>query len=251
MTGGSAVLALLHTSPVHVPVFDALRDRHHPHLRLRHFVDEELLHRARRESPDAVTDEVRAVLDRAVAEGARAVLCTCSTIGGVAETVGAGAKVPVLRVDRPMAAAAVAAGPRVVAVATVESTLAPTVALIEDEARRAGRPVTVRPLLVGSAWARFQAGDTEGYVREVAGAADAIGSADADVIVLAQASMAPAQHLTTTPVPTLSSPRPGLAAAARATETTQTTQTALPPETSVATGISGPAELGRADGIPG
>ncbi|MFF0792238.1 aspartate/glutamate racemase family protein [Streptomyces spiralis] len=212
------MLALLHTSPVHVPVFDLLRAEHHPHLRLRHFVDEELLRRARREGPDAVTDEVRAVLDRAVAEGARAVLCTCSTIGGVAETVGATVQVPVLRVDRPMAAAAVAAGPRVVVVATVQSTLAPTVALIEDEARRAGRPVSVRPLLVDGAWARFEAGDTEGYVREVASAADAIGPADADVIVLAQASMAPAQHLATTAVSTLSSPRPGLAAAARAAE---------------------------------
>ncbi|MGW0085294.1 aspartate/glutamate racemase family protein [Streptomyces sp. NPDC003393] len=217
--GGPTSVALLHTSPVHVPVFDALRDEHHPHLRLRHFVDEQLLCRARREDPDAMADEVRAALDRAVAGGARAVLCTCSTIGGVAETLGAGVQVPVLRVDRPMAAAAVATGSRVVVVATVESTLAPTVALIEDEARRAGRSVSVRPVLVDSAWERFEAGDTEGYVREVASAADAIGPADADVIVLAQASMAPAQRLTTTCVPTLSSPRPGLAAAARASET--------------------------------
>ncbi|MEU6416848.1 aspartate/glutamate racemase family protein [Streptomyces spiralis] len=241
--GARTEVALLHTSPVHVPVFDALRDEHHPHLRLRHFVDEELLRRARREGPDAVTDEVRAVLHRAVAEGARAVLCTCSTIGGVAETIGAGLEVPVLRVDRPMAAAAVATGPRVVVVATVESTLAPTVALIEDEARRAGRPVSVRPLLVDSAWARFEAGDTEGYVREVASAADAIGPADADVIVLAQASMAPAQHLTTTPVPTLSSPRPGLAAAARAAGTAPPTETAPPAESPAAAGIPKAAEL--------
>lgn len=218
MTGGSAVLALLHTSPVHVPVFDALRDEHHPHLRLRHVVDEELLRRARRGGPDAVTDEVRAVLDRAVAEGVGAVLCTCSTIGGVAESLGgrAGAGVPVLRVDRPMAAAAVAAGPRVVVAAAVESTLGPTVALVEEEARRAGRPVTVRPLLVPGAWTRFEAGDTEGYVRDVASAVDTVTAADADAIVLAQASMAPAGQLTTTPVPTLSSPRPGLAAAAEA-----------------------------------
>ncbi|WP_086731543.1 aspartate/glutamate racemase family protein [Streptomyces carpinensis] len=212
------MLALLHTSPVHVPVFEALRDEDHPQLRLRHFVDEELLSRARREGPAAVTDEVRAVLDRAVAEGARAVLCTCSTIGGVAETAGvqAGADVPVLRVDRPMASAAVAAGPRVVVLAAVESTLAPTVALIEEEARRAGRPVSVRPLLVHGAWARFEAGDTEGYVRRVASAADSISAAEADAIVLAQASMGPAQSLTTTLVPTFSSPRPGLAAAAEA-----------------------------------
>ncbi|MEU9465763.1 aspartate/glutamate racemase family protein [Streptomyces avermitilis] len=210
-----ATLALLHTSPAHVPVFDALRDEAHPGLELTHFVAGELLARARVEGPDAVAGEVREALDRAVAAGAGAVLCTCSTIGAVAEA--AGADVPVLRVDRPMAAAAVAAGPRIVVIATVESTLEPTVALVAEEA--AGRPVDIRTLLVADAWARFEAGDTDGYVRAVAEAADTV--ADADVIVLAQASMAPAEHLATTAVPVLSSPRPGLAAGADAARSGQ------------------------------
>lgn len=207
-------LALLHTSPVHIPVFDALRDEDHPALELRHFVSEELLERARAEGPEAVADEVRAMLDRAVADGAVAVLCTCSTIGAVAEAAGPG--VPVLRVDRPMAAAAVAAGPRVVVLATVESTLGPTVALVEEEAARAGSPTTVRTLLAADAWAHFEAGDLDAYARAVASAADKV--TDADAIVLAQASMTPAQHLTTTAVPVLSSPRPGLAAGAVAAD---------------------------------
>ncbi|MFD7301950.1 aspartate/glutamate racemase family protein [Streptomyces pharetrae] len=210
------MLALLHTSPVHVPVFDALRDADRPGLRLRHLVREDLLERARRDGPEAVAGEIRAVLVRAAGDGARAVLCTCSTLGGVAEAAAAVAGVPVLRVDRPMAAAAVAAGPRVVVLAALESTLGPTAALIEEEARRAGRAVAVRTVLVDGAWSRFEAGDTAGYTRRVAAAADALTPADADAIVLAQASMAPAQRLTTTTVPVLSSPRPGLAAAAEA-----------------------------------
>ncbi|MFF4503171.1 aspartate/glutamate racemase family protein [Streptomyces sp. NPDC001401] len=213
------MLALLHTSPLHVPVFDTLRDEDHQGLELRHFVDEELLARARREGPEAVADGVRAALDRAVAEGARAVLCTCSTIGGVAEAAGAGAGVPVLRSDRPMAAAAVAAGSRIVVLATVESTFGPTVSLIEEEARRAGRPVQVRTGLVEGAWTCFEAGDTEGCARLVAAAVDAV--TDADAIILAQGSMAPAQHLTRTAVPVLSSPRPGLAAGAAAVNAAQ------------------------------
>jgi len=207
-------LALLHTSPVHVPVFDALRDEDHPALELRHFVSEELLERARVEGPEAVADEVRVMLDRAVADGAVAVLCTCSTIGAVAEAARPG--VPVLRVDRPMAAAAVAAGPRVVVLATVESTLGPTVALVEEEAVRAGSPAVVRTLLAADAWDHFTAGDMDAYARAVASAADSV--TDADAIVLAQASMTPAQHLTTTSVPVLSSPRPGLAAGAAAAD---------------------------------
>ncbi|MFF4534765.1 aspartate/glutamate racemase family protein [Streptomyces aureus] len=208
----SGPVALLHTSPAHIPVFDALRDADHPGLELRHLVDEELLARARREGPDAVAGEVRAMLADAVAEGAGVVLCTCSTIGAVAERTDVG--VPVLRVDRPMAAAAVAAGPRVVVLATVASTLEPTVALVEEEARRAGRPVELRTALVERAWALFEAGDTDGCAKLVAEAADAV--TDADAIVLAQASMTSAGRFTTTSVPVLSSPRPGLAAAARA-----------------------------------
>ena len=207
-------LALLHTSPLHIPVFDALRDEDHPGLELRHFVDEDLLSRARELGPDAVTDAVRAALQEAVGAGAETVLCTCSTIGAVAEAAAAVAGVPALRVDRPMAAAAVAAGERVVVLATVASTLGPTAGLVAEEARRAGRPVTVRTLLVDDAWSHFEAGDTETCARLVAAAADAV--TDADAIVLAQASMTPAQDLVRTAVPVLSSPRPGLAAAARA-----------------------------------
>ncbi|WP_443058230.1 aspartate/glutamate racemase family protein [Streptomyces sp. NBC_00820] len=208
------MLALLHTSPVHVPVFDALRRADHPGLELRHFVDEELLARARRDGPDAVTADVRDALLRAADAGAAAVLCTCSTIGAVAEAQAGTAGLPVLRVDRPMAAAAVAAGSRVVVLATVESTVAPTVALIEEEARAVGRAVSVRPLLVEGAWERFAAGDTDGCAQRVAAVADSV--TEADAIVLAQASMTPAQDLTTTTIPILSSPRPGLAAAASA-----------------------------------
>ncbi|MFI9155086.1 aspartate/glutamate racemase family protein [Streptomyces sp. NPDC053367] len=208
------MLALLHTSPVHVPVFDALRDETHPGLALRHLVAEDLLTRARGDGPDAVAADVRALVGEAVADGARAVLCTCSTLGGIAEATAASAGVPVLRVDRPMAAAAVAAGPRIVVLAALRSTLTPTAALIEDESHRSGRPAEVRLVLVDDAWPRFESGDTGSYLRLIADAADTV--TDADAIVLAQASMAPAQALATTRVPVLSSPRLGLAAAAEA-----------------------------------
>lgn len=206
----SVTLALLHTSPVHVPVFDALRDADHPGLVLRHVVREELLTRAGALGPEAVADEVEALVAEAVAAGADAVLCTCSTIGAVAEGAGVALGVPVLRVDRPMAATAVRAG-RVTVLATLASTLEPTRALLAEEAAGAGLPAAdVRTVLVAGAWERFAAGDGEGCLDLVAAAADAV--TDADVIVLAQGSMAGAVDRTATRVPVLSSPRPGLAA---------------------------------------
>lgn len=97
------MLALLHTSPVHVPVFDALRDEEAPDLTLHHLVRPELLERARAQGPEAVAEDVAAALAEAARDGARAALCTCSTIGSVAEAAGAALGLPVLRVDRPMA----------------------------------------------------------------------------------------------------------------------------------------------------
>ncbi|MFF9909531.1 arylsulfatase [Streptomyces sp. NPDC013457] len=219
-------LALLHTSEAHVPVFDGLRDRHHPGLDLRHLVAEELLVRARAEGPDAVSGAVHDVLAEAVADGADAVLCTCSTLGGVAERQAGALGVPVLRVDRPMAAEAVRSEHRetgvppaegrgrIVVVATVESTLAPTLDLLRQESGE--RTPLVTTLVVDGAWDRFLAGDRDGYLDAVATAVDGVPTAGDPVIVLAQASMADAAERTTTPLAVLSSPRLGLAAAATA-----------------------------------
>ncbi|MGW2438216.1 aspartate/glutamate racemase family protein [Streptomyces goshikiensis] len=201
-----AALVLLHTSPVHVPVFEALRDRDHPGAVLRHVVVPELLDRARAEGPEAVVPALRGLLAEV---GDVPVLVTCSTIGAVAESLAPERGARVLRVDRPMAAEAVRLGERIVVLAALESTLAPTRELLAEEG--AGRRVSPRTQVVAGAWERFEAGDTAGYLRLVAEAADAV--TDADVIVLAQASMADAAGLVRTRVPVLSSPAAGLAAA--------------------------------------
>nr|ASZ00130.1 arylsulfatase [Streptomyces spectabilis] len=197
-----------------MPVFDALRDQDQPGLALCHLVHEGLLDRARDEGPDAVADELGQILERAVADGAGAVLCTCSTIGGVAEARAAALGVPVLRVDRPMAAAAVTEGPAVTVLATVTSTLAPTAALLAEEAERAGRRIDVRTVVVDGAWERFEAGDRDGYLRLIAAAVERADADGADAVVLAQASMADAAARCAVRVPVLASPRTGLRAAA-------------------------------------
>ncbi|MER6487675.1 MULTISPECIES: aspartate/glutamate racemase family protein [Streptomyces] len=199
-------LTLLHTSPVHVPVFDGLRDRHHPGAVLRHLVAPELLDRARADGPRSVAPALRELL---AAAGPGPVLVTCSTIGATAEALAPALGAPVLRVDRPMAAAAVRTGPRIAVLAALASTLTPTAELLAEEA--GGRPLSVVPHLVPGAWESFGAGDTARYLSQVAEAADAV--TGADVIVLAQASMAGAADLATTATPVLSSPAPGLAAA--------------------------------------
>ena len=125
------------------------------------------------------------------------------------------AEIPVMRIDRPMADAAVRAGRVIGVCAALAPTLQPTRALIENSAARAGRDVEIREFLFDDVWAAFRAGRLDDYYGGIAARlADA--AREVDVLVLAQASMAPAADLCgALPVPLLSSPRIGFAEAAR------------------------------------
>jgi hypothetical protein len=208
-------LAFLHTARSHVATFDALVAEHDPALAARHDVDSSLLDDAR--DAGGVTDAIAARVARAMRAladaGANVVVCTCSTLGGAAERADLGPGRHALRIDRPMAEAAVAAGPRIAIVAALASTFAPSRALLEDVARQAGRRVALREVLCADAWPRFESGDSEGYLARVATAAREA-AARADVVVLAQASMADAAlRCADVAVPVLAGPRLGVAAA--------------------------------------
>jgi len=208
-------LAFLHTSPVHIATFDRLLAEISPGVAARHMVDESLLDEARAVGAitPALEQRIAAALHAASGSDAAVVLCTCSTIGGSAEAAGTRVGRVVLRVDRPMAERAVALGGRILVAAALASTLAPTRVLILDAARAAGKPIELRELLCESAWPFFERGDLAGYAQAI-GDRLRLGASDADVIVLAQASMAVAAPLCADlGIPILSSPRLGLEAA--------------------------------------
>lgn len=199
-------LAFLHTADVHVATFEGLARSRAPGLETRHIVEAGLLADALAEG--GISSSLAARIGDAVrgaARGADAVLCTCSTIGAVAEAAGAGLGVPVLRVDRVMAEAAAATARRVLIVATVESTLGPTRDLFEEVAATAGRDLDCRMQLAAGAFDLFRAGDAAGYSAAIEQTVrGALG--DAEAVVLAQASMAPAaERLADLGVPVLTS----------------------------------------------
>jgi hypothetical protein len=145
----------------------------------------------------------------------RRVMLTCSTVGPAAAQAAVGAAVPILRVDGALAAQAVAAAAkgsrRVIALCAVQTTVEPTRRLFELAAEGTGVVIEMR--IAPGAWDAFKSGDTPGYFRLVAAAADALYAGGADVIALAQASMAGGAALCTRGTP-LTSPAAGLAAAA-------------------------------------
>jgi len=206
-------IAFLHTAQVHVQTFERLTREIAPELEVRHLVMEELLHEARATGTDnpMLAARVHEAMRDAASGGAAVVACTCSTIGGMAEQTATGGAFAAQRIDRAMADRAVRCGPRVLVAAALESTLEPTTALLLSAAARAGVGVKPSVLLVEEAWAHFEAGDLTRYIavlaREIRAAA--IG---ADVVVLAQASMAAvAADLADIGVEVLGSPGPGVA----------------------------------------
>ena len=211
-------LTLFHTAAVHIATFDVLLAEIAPDVPVRHVVDEALLRAARDEgrmTPD-MTRRVGEQLLVALGGDTDVLLCTCSTIGGAVEEQGRNAAVPVLRIDRPMAEHAVAIGEHIAILAALQSTLGPTHALLEDAARKAGRDVSISEILCDGAWPLFERGDTAAYYENLAQHIDHAADTH-DVIVLAQASMAPAATLRPNlRVPVLSSPRIGLQAAVAA-----------------------------------
>jgi hypothetical protein len=210
------MLAFLHTSPVHVATFDDLLRRRENRIPVRHYVEEGILHRAK--VAGAVTPEMRVEVERAVLtafeDGATVLLCTCSTIGPFVEEMKEAVPGALLRVDRPMARLAIAAADRIAVVASLRSTLAPTRALILDEAEKARKTVALTDVVCKSAWGQFEEGDREGYLLEVGEAVRSVAER-VGAVVLAQASMMGAEAYAPVSIPVYSSPETGLDEALR------------------------------------
>jgi len=195
-------IGFLHTAEAHVPAFRELLAQADPAARDVHVVDAALLREARDPSAD-LSGRIGHHLAGLTRAGAEVIVCTCSTIGAGAELLADRAGVPVLRADRPMAEAAVAAGRRIAVLYAVASTREPTLALL----REAGPAADLRPVSCVDTWVLFERGDLEAYARAIASRAREAAAAS-DVVVLAQASMAPAAALLTgLTVPVLTSPR--------------------------------------------
>lgn len=221
-SSGRTDIAFLHTSAVHIETFNALAAELAPELTIAHAVREDLLSAAEKAgfvTPvlDLKTQEALMALRD---EGARVVVCTCSTLGASAEALAEETGFPYLRIDRPMADLAVATGKRIGVAACVPTTVPNTQALIRSSAARAGRAVEISTFVFDDVWRLFGEGRLDDYYQGIAARlADA--ARDVDVLVLAQASMAPAAALCDDmAVLVLSSPRIGFDAAVRAVRQT-------------------------------
>ncbi|MEO8900145.1 MAG: aspartate/glutamate racemase family protein [Polyangiaceae bacterium] len=208
------MLAFLHTAHAHVATFDRLAREVDDTVPIRHRVDEQFL--AEAVKAGRITDPIRAGIVSAIQglanDGAVLVVCTCSTIAGEAEAASV-SSCAVLRIDRPMAEEAVASGRRIIVIAALRSTLAPTMALLRQVAANTKRSPVFVEVLNEAAWPLFEAGERAAYSAEIARSIETA-TCPGDLVVLAQASMDPARELVRhLGIPVLSSPRSGVVAA--------------------------------------
>ena len=189
----SKKLFLLHTSAIMVPVFQELTDKYFKgkDIKVFNIVDDSLIKNTI-ERGELTPDTSHRVVDYVgLAErgGADFVLATCSSIGAAVEMGAALSKMPVLRVDQPMADLAIQMGTRIGVVATLSTTLEPSCDLVRRRALVAGKEIKLISRLCEGAFDALMGGKPELHDQMVASVLKEL-SNEVDVILLAQASMA-------------------------------------------------------------
>ncbi|MCZ4089215.1 aspartate/glutamate racemase family protein [Sinorhizobium psoraleae] len=207
-------LALIHTVPDLAAKFRPLTARSLPGWTSFNIVDESLLANTVRDGmlSQKTTQRLGNYVFSAADAGADAIVVTCSTLGGAVDLIRPLSSVPLFRIDRGMAEAAVERARRIGVLATLAPTLAPTSALLQDCARAEGKDCSIVPMLCDGAFDRLSAGDREAHDARVMEGYRSLAKS-VDLVVLAQASMAAAlaDRGVETTVPFLTSPELGMA----------------------------------------
>ena len=184
-------LGFIHTSATLVPVFQQLCQQSLPGINVFNIVDDSLIKDVIAKG-ELTANTARRVVDyvgSAESAGADFIMVTCSSIGAAVEAAAPLTKVPVLRVDQPMADQAVHSGSKIGVIATLPTTLNPTSDLVKRRAAIASKEIHLVSHLCDGAFEALMSGNAAKHDEMVASALRKL-SSEVDVILLAQASMA-------------------------------------------------------------
>jgi Asp/Glu/hydantoin racemase len=185
-------LALIHTVPPLIEVFNKLCADLLPGVQVMHILDEPLL-KIIRKNPDSKREYlVQRLKDHVLAveeTGADVALVTCSSASPFVDDIREECSIPVLKIDDAMLAEAVRRGARIGVVATNRTTLDPTRQALERLAKSMGKDIEVITVFVQDALQPLIQGEGAVHDRKVKDAVKGLFT-EVDVVVLAQASMA-------------------------------------------------------------
>lgn len=185
----------------------------YPEVEVEHIAESSLIKEVIKNN--AVTNAVRRRLldyyNAAADSGADIIFNTCSSVGDIADMASGICRIPVFRIDGPMAEEAVKSAKRIGVISTLPTTLDPTCRLLQNKAKEAGVEVELVEGLADGAFAAGQSGDSDTHDRLIAEAAQRIAD-KVDLFVLAQGSMARMEQRLSelTGKPVLSSPTLGV-----------------------------------------
>ena len=184
-------VAIIHTSFVSVEDLKGFFTAILPDVELMNIVDDSLLKEVM--ANGGITPQIKSKMIQyaliAQQQGADLIFNQCSSVGEAIDVAKEVVNIPILKVDEPMASRAVELGSRISVIATVASTMKPSVNLVKNMAIKAGKKVVVNECLVdGALDIQMKEGNREKHnqllldkIREV--------EDQSDVIVLAQGSM--------------------------------------------------------------
>jgi len=186
-------LACIHTSMVFINVETMMNEIFKevmPNTRRINIVDDSLLAdvMATGHISPVVIKRMCKYVEAAEETGADAVLSLCSSLGPTMDVARQLVSIPVIKIDDAMTEEAAKRANRIGVMATVPTTLGPTVDLIRSKARAMNKQPQIEPALVDGAFKILMNGDRDLHDRMVSEAARKLAK-EVDLIVLAQASM--------------------------------------------------------------
>jgi len=205
-------VVIIHTSNVSVKDLKNLFAELAPDVCVRNIIDDSLLAEVLDNGgvTTAVKKRICAYALQAEVAGADLIFSQCSSVGEAADIAAQLVDVPLVKIDEKMAEVACKIGKRIGVVATLQTTLGPTVRLVKKTAEKLKKEVQITEKLCEGAFDLLRSGDIKTHNKMVIEAIRKL-TEEVDVIVCAQGSMVPLlAELGETPIPVLTSPRLGV-----------------------------------------
>ena len=162
-----------------------------PEIIIRNIVDDSLVKEAIAHGDALSPSVVKRVCDYVLSaemSGADLAVITCSTISKIAKVAENMVNIPVMRIDEPMAEIAVKEGRRIKVLATISSTLTPSLELIRNKALEKGKEIDLDSSLCERARTSLDEGNPEAHDRILREEIEKF-LKDFDFVILSQASM--------------------------------------------------------------
>ena len=205
-------VVIIHTSNVSVKDLNNLFAELAPDVCVRNIIDDCLLAEVLENGgvTTAVKKRICAYTLQAEVIGADLIFSQCSSVGEAADIAAQLVDVPLVKIDEKMAEVACKTGKKIGVIATLQTTLGPTIRLVKRTAEKLNKEIQITEKLCEGAFDLLRSGDIKTHNKMVIKGIKEL-TEKVDVIVCAQGSMVSLlDELGETPVPVLTSPRLGV-----------------------------------------